>query len=228
MLNSIAKYYEIRCAVRFVALSDTHLYRPGIPDGDVLIHAGDICASGSIKEFKSEIAWLATRHNHEHIIYIPGNHDRCVESDLNECALICREYGIQMLVDTVLDVRGIKLFGCTHTPVFMNWAFMHTREQADRHWSFGASLYGDCDIWVTHGPPYGVFDSCPLPAGCKYLLDAVKSAKPTVHLFGHIHEGSGMRKRIDDTLFANIAVLDGHYCPAAPPFVFDLTKNADS
>ena len=212
--------------MRVVALSDTHLYRPEIPDGDVLIHAGDLCLRGTAKEFESEIVWLK-RQSHTHKIFVPGNHDRCVESSVSLNRKLCRDLGITMLVDDWVDIDGIKFFGCPHTPEFMSWSFMHTSEQAREHWNWNAVMYADMDVWITHGPPYGIHDSCPLPAGCPHLLKAVESVKPRLHLMGHIHEGYSGRiykrwKTGGVTVFANISVLDGHYQPAADPMVFDI------
>lgn len=212
--------------MRVCALSDTHLYRPEIPDGDVLIHGGDLCASGSFSEFMSEIGWLG-KQPHLHKILIPGNHDRIIESQPKRCRDECSQRGIQMLIDESIDIDGVSFFGCPHTPEFMNWAFMHAYEEARQHWSFLETAYKDIDVWITHGPPYGIHDACPLPQGCPHLFKAVEYAKPRVHATGHIHEGWGGRlhKQWPDgkeTLFANISVLNGYYQPVTTPTVFDI------
>lgn len=44
---------------RFVCISDTHSREPtSLPDGDVLIHAGDLTAWGTPKEMYTTIDWL--------------------------------------------------------------------------------------------------------------------------------------------------------------------------
>jgi calcineurin-like phosphoesterase family protein len=62
-------------SIRVVCLSDTHSLNPGkIPDGDVLIHAGDITAHGTPSELQAAIDLLsALPHKHKYII--AGNHD---------------------------------------------------------------------------------------------------------------------------------------------------------
>jgi len=71
--------------VRFVVISDTHDHHfcqalghkhaaPAIPDGDVLIHAGDFTSTGREIEVAQFNAWLATLP-HTHKIVIAGNHD---------------------------------------------------------------------------------------------------------------------------------------------------------
>ncbi|VDN22457.1 unnamed protein product [Cylicostephanus goldi] len=64
--------------VRFVCISDTHEkldeFLPMIPDGDVLIHAGDFTNYGDLGEvikFNAEIGKLP----HKHKIVIAGNHE---------------------------------------------------------------------------------------------------------------------------------------------------------
>jgi hypothetical protein len=43
---------------RFVCISDTHSRIYPIPDGDVLLHAGDITGSGRIGSLQKMVAWL--------------------------------------------------------------------------------------------------------------------------------------------------------------------------
>ena len=52
--------------VEIVCISDTHNYLPDLPSGDVLIHAGDLTQSGSLKELKAVITWLNSQpHPHK-------------------------------------------------------------------------------------------------------------------------------------------------------------------
>ena len=43
---------------RFVCISDTHARRFTVPDGDVLLHSGDLTNTGTLEEFKTTIDWL--------------------------------------------------------------------------------------------------------------------------------------------------------------------------
>ena len=45
-----------------------------IPDGDVLVHAGDLTNTGGLKEIREFCSWMATLP-HQHKIVIAGNHD---------------------------------------------------------------------------------------------------------------------------------------------------------
>ena len=61
--------------IRVVCISDTHtLEWPDIPDGDLLIHAGDLSNDGSAREIQANVDWLRSLP-HPHKIAICGNHD---------------------------------------------------------------------------------------------------------------------------------------------------------
>jgi predicted phosphodiesterase len=51
------------------------------------------------------------------------------------------------------------------------------------------------DLMITHGPPYGVLDTCKkgTNAGCENLSRALGRARPRLHCFGHVHEGYGAK-----------------------------------
>ncbi|KAJ5594685.1 uncharacterized protein N7459_000893 [Penicillium hispanicum] len=61
--------------IRVVCLSDTHtLEWPDVPDGDLLIHAGDLANDGSVREIQAAVDWLRSLP-HQHKVVICGNHD---------------------------------------------------------------------------------------------------------------------------------------------------------
>ena len=43
---------------RFVCVSDTHAFSFPVPPGDVLLHAGDLTATGTLAELELTIEWL--------------------------------------------------------------------------------------------------------------------------------------------------------------------------
>ena len=208
---------------RVVALSDTHSYHPVVPDGDILIHAGDISGRSTWADFRREIFWLGALP-HEHKMLVPGNHELQVEINIPDSVRICRDNGIQLAVDGTVLVDSLILFCSSRTPVFGDWAFMHDEKQAESLWVSAPS----CDILVTHGPPYGYNDKVKgVSLGCRALRRAIDRIRPSVHVYGHIHEGYNGRIYENGTLFANVAILDGGYRPAALPFVFDIEKSED-
>lgn len=53
-----ATYIGLR-KTRFVLVSDTHSTYPKLPEGDVLIHAGDLTNQGSLSELRKTLEWIA-------------------------------------------------------------------------------------------------------------------------------------------------------------------------
>lgn len=63
-----------------MAISDTHGFHRDvvIPDGDVLVHAGDITMNGEVETILDFVRWLVELP-HAHKVIVPGNHDRCLD-----------------------------------------------------------------------------------------------------------------------------------------------------
>ena len=66
--------------MRLVCISDTHGCHDAIvvPDGDVLLHAGDLTAHGELDELIDVNTWLGNLP-HRHKLVIAGNHDYLCE-----------------------------------------------------------------------------------------------------------------------------------------------------
>ena len=60
--------------VRVVCISDTHSNTTAVPNGDVLIHAGDMTNSGTVEDIQAQLDWIASLPHKEKIV-IAGNHD---------------------------------------------------------------------------------------------------------------------------------------------------------
>ncbi|OAK97903.1 phosphoric ester hydrolase-like protein [Phaeosphaeriaceae sp. SRC1lsM3a] len=61
--------------IRVVCISDTHaLTLDDVPEGDILIHAGDMTNTGSVGDIQKQVDWLASLP-HKEIVVISGNHD---------------------------------------------------------------------------------------------------------------------------------------------------------
>ncbi len=212
--------------MRMVVISDTHNRHRllTIPDGDLLVHCGDITMRGKLKSLRQFNEWLGTLP-HRHKIVIAGNHDRCFE-DLPERAraTITEAHYLQ---DEALEIGGIKFYGSPWQPEFHSWAFNLPRGEAlAQKW---AMIPEETDVLITHGPPQGVLDrvSSGEHAGCEALRAAIERVRPAYHLFGHIHEASGVAER-NGTVFVNASVVNAQYrvdvSPdlLTPAAVFDL------
>jgi len=62
---------------RFICISDTHSRSCTVPDGDVLLHSGDLTNTGSYLELKSTMDWL-TSLPHKHKMFACFMHDATV------------------------------------------------------------------------------------------------------------------------------------------------------
>ena len=115
--------------MKLACISDTHsLHRriPDIPDGDVLIHAGDCLGQGTLENIEVLNDWLGTLP-HRYKIVIAGNHDWAFQEtpELARQALTNAIY----LEDSGVEIEGIRFWGSPWTPTFMDWAFMLERGQ---------------------------------------------------------------------------------------------------
>ena len=69
--------------MKIVCVSDTHSFhdKTVVPDGDILIHAGDLTAHGDLADVEALDSWLAFLP-HRHKIVICGNHDFCFQEQM--------------------------------------------------------------------------------------------------------------------------------------------------
>lgn len=207
--------------MKLVCISDTHGELPdNIPDGDVLIHAGDIALMSTEMHTMAACERLA-KLPHSRKIFIAGNHDFAFENDLR---FAVKEFASTLnliyLEDSGIVLDGIKFYGSPVQPVFGDWAFNRDRVRIVKHWD---AIPDDTDVLITHGPPHGILDvnlegeSC----GCPSLLSAVGKVKPKIHIFGHIHEGYGQFLG-SDTLFVNCSMMTRDMKLVNKPFVVEV------
>ena len=206
--------------MRVVAISDTHMLHEHIdvPDGDVLIHAGDMTSRGSLEEVRTVGKWMASLP-HEHIIVIAGNHDWAFQRKPREAQLALGPR-VTYLQDSGCTIDGFKFWGSPWQPEFYDWAFNLPRGAALK--AVWDRIPRDTDVLVTHGPPLG-FGDCVRGqhVGCADLLNALDRVSPRVHVYGHIHEGYGSYQ-MGRTKLVNAAACDGQYVPNQAPIEVTL------
>lgn len=207
--------------MRIVCISDTHTLHESVqvPDGDILIFAGDMCSRGSLMEAMEFTNWIASLKFNTKIV-IAGNHDRCFEkSDLSMMLELVR---IHYLQDNCIIINGLKIYGSPQTPFFFDWAFnRHRGEDIKRYWDL---IPIDTDILITHGPPRGVLDKVARDGhvGCDDLKNRISElSNLKLHVFGHIHEGYG-QVTIDNVQYVNASICTASYSPTNRPIVIDL------
>ena len=219
--------------MKIICISDTHNEKPTLPpDGDLLIHAGDLTMHGTMPEVEKSLQWLGdlARNKYEQgVILIPGNHDfyfepddepgirlpvakfgRNIERNAADARKMCEDLGVNLLIDQSIVVDGVRIYGSPIQPWFHDWAFNRARgEEIANVW---AKIPDDTQVLVTHGPALGIGDLCRGGnVGCADLLKRIGQLKDLkLHIFGHIHEGSGDWWN-NNKLFINASVLDGFY-----------------
>lgn len=209
--------------MRIVCISDTHNKHRNInlPDGDVLIHAGDFTNQGKYTEFVVFSNWLLEiKHKYKKIFLIAGNHDFLMQNNpsiayelLDKC-----EY----LYDKEFVYDGLKFYGSPWTPWFHDWAFNLNRGSAiAAKWEM---IPNDTNVLITHGPAYGILDKNKNDehCGCKDLYDRLSYLVDLeVHISGHLHEARGTTKQGKVT-FVNSSICDLFHNPINPPIVVDI------
>lgn len=197
---------------RFICISDTHCNTFDLPQGDFLLHSGDLTHTGRAKQVQGTMKWLKSQP-HPHKIIIAGNHDLTLDRDFY------LEHGSRWHRQQTEDVEEIKKFvepqgdttfhyleyenmtiteggatwkvyGSPGSPWFGGWAFNYEQGEAPE---LVSRIPNDTDILLTHGPPSGILDETTPGArvGCRELWKKVQSVRPKIHVFGHIHEARG-------------------------------------
>ena len=178
--------------MRIVCISDTHGFhdRLVIPDGDLLIHAGDFCDGrdeGAVKRFSH---WMDAQP-HRYKIVVAGDHDFLFESDPVAARLLLPR-NVIYLHDSGVEIEGVHFWGSPWQPWFWGFAFNLQRGDALRKkWDL---IPRSTNVLITHGPPQGLGDRMKGGAsvGCEELTRAVERVRPYLHVCGHIHTGHGV------------------------------------
>ncbi len=216
-------------SLQIVCMSDTHNKHEllAIPDGDILIHAGDMSSRGKLGSIEAFNDFLGTLP-HPHKVLIAGNHDFAFERT-PEAARRLITNAIYLQDEEVL-IEGIRIYGSPWQPWFFNWAFNLQRgEEIRAKWDL---IPDQVDILVTHGPAYGHGDRVERGelVGCRDLLEVIEErVRPKYHIFGHIHEAYGMTSN-GTTTFLNVSSCNLAYQPIQPPVTFswEIPREASS
>lgn len=216
--------------MRIVALADTHLQHDAlsgaqIPDGDVLVHAGDALQHGDLEELRRAVDFFAALP-HRTKVFVAGNHEVCLEKRPTEARAMVEDAGFIYLEDASAEIDGLLFYGAPWQPKFRIWAFGATRgAELAAKWK---KIPEGVDVLVTHGPPHGFGDRIEWGGairrvGCLDLAARVRELRPSLHLFGHIHQDGGVWEE-GATTYANVTTDEG----ARPASVFDVIRTRPS
>lgn len=185
--------------IRVVCLSDTHDQFPKeVPDGDLLIHAGDLTNPGTAASIQKQLDWLASLP-HAHKVVVAGNHDSYFDPKSRHLADATFKTklnlkGIHYLEHDSVTLkfaggRDLKIYGAPDIPRCGGADFAFQYDSASPPWK--GTVPADTDILVTHPPPRFHLDLGTL--GCPALLAELWRVRPKLHVFGHVHWGHGRR-----------------------------------
>ena len=203
-------------SLRVVVMSDIHSKEgnllESLPEGDLLLIAGDITQSGQLHEyqqFNSFIKQIHQRNLFKSIIFIAGNHERTLDSDyynkvgwnydkIRQDTNACREAlffelpsNVYYLFDSSVVIDNLVIYG---SPWVIGGDMFPSENSSHEHFRWGFSLTeeelenkwnlipSDVDILITHQPPFGVGDQ-----RRNYDLDQIINDK---QIFGYEHKGS--------------------------------------
>ncbi len=221
--------------MKIVALSDTHTMQNKIeiPDGEILIHAGDAGNLGKFEEYYEIGRWFESlKDRFQYRIIVPGNHDQAFQNNAENVLRQWFDDDVICLIDDEVQLFGYKFYGCPWMPQFYNWAFMMPESELAAVY---AKIPDDTEILITHSPPFGILDK---PAGNGFeshrrcgsqaLYDRVKQLpKLKHHIFGHLHYSYGTEK-IGDVSFHNVASLNENYRVQNPPQVIEVSHDKET
>jgi predicted phosphohydrolase len=209
--------------VSLVLLSDTHGHHRGVavPDGDVLVFAGDYGMRATPGETAEFNRWLAALP-HPHKLLVAGNHD---QGPLGELGRLLPAATVLTDAEAMVEVGGrrLRVWGAPWQPQFAGWPTYLPARQALAHWR---KVPAGLDILLTHTPPwkYGDGDEAGLDGGDPGLLEAIRRARPRLAVFGHIHNGLPRAGLVPGTAatteFVNAALTNNSALLAHAPTVY--------
>lgn len=217
--------------MRLVCISDTHNQHTAVdvPDGNVLVHAGDFTDNGSYSEARSFLTWLGgIAPRYRHTILCAGNHDFLFDRSpeitralLEECAP-----GVIYLQDEAVEIDDVMFYGSPQTPWFYGAFNVHRGEAIRQYWD---RIPERTDILITHSPPFGILDQATANGnhlGCEEMRTRI-GALPRLqaHIFGHIHGGHGTITR-DGATFINASICDEDCKPTNSAVTHEIRTKA--
>ncbi|NIO23080.1 MAG: hypothetical protein GTN38_03585 [Candidatus Aenigmarchaeota archaeon] len=144
---------------------------------DVIINAGDFLSEDFAKKVldRAKVQTFVVRGNWDH-------------------ELKTKSKNVKILENEVVEYKGYYFLG-------VDWGY-YSRIQ-----DLSKGIDPKKLIIITHDPPFDILDMSYFGsnAGVIELREAIERVKPTLHVFGHIHESAGVMKH-KETLFVNAAL----------------------
>lgn len=214
--------------MKIVCISDTHNRHNQIvmPEGVVLIHAGDATGKGRSGELESFFKWFGAQ-DFALKIFVAGNHDLMFEDEPEKALAIMERYApnVVYLQDESYVYGGIRFYGTPWQHEFHSWAFNASGEKLKERFSL---IPNDTAVLISHSPPYDILDSFNgTLIGSSSLRKKVAEVNPLLHVFGHVHFSHGecyeqLTEGGPMIHFVNAAICDEDYHPTNSPIVVEI------
>lgn len=242
--------------IKIISISDIHGILPSdLPNGDILTISGDICPVNMAHDPSIQLVWinnyfynwckkLISEEIFKHIVFIAGNHDfiffkEYLDSYSNKLDSVKLYDNVHYLLDSSIELLGVKIYGSPWSTLFGNWAFMKSEEILDNLFS---KIPNNIDILLVHSPVKGYNDVIlQYPEWNKFKNDKhlgsfalrkhVLISKPKFVCCGHIHSGDHNPSKILDenmemvTILNNVSILDENYEYNYNPYQINIEVN---
>lgn len=212
------------------AVSDLHGDLPEIKPCDLVLICGDIVPLNKQQSFKRSLSWFKNKFISwceslpcDKVIFIAGNHDLFMQQLTHQEVLNLLPEKVEYLFDSMIDYKGIVIYGtpwCINLP---NWAFnTDTQEEYD--------MIPRCDIVISHQPPALGLVGTVLQSGFNYmqtfasykLANRINEIQPKYSLCGHVHSGNHIPEPINGVTYVNVSIKDENYNVTYEPFYFEI------
>ena len=131
----------------------------------------------------------------------------------------------------IFEYEGKVIYGTPLCKPFGRWAFMPSYEEQDERYERHLNIIGKIDIVLSHDAPYGISDVI-LQKDCWWadgthignlaLRNLLDRAKPSLHVFGHLHSCNHLRTMNENTSVFCVSLLDENYKMTYEPLYFNL------
>ena len=232
--------------MKICVMSDLHGELPDAKESsEITLICGDIVPLSiqrSISEsklwLKTEFAYWARNWPSDKIFFIAGNHDFVFDghmsyNDIMELSINSNNKLWYLQNNSVIYTnrkgKDYTIFGTPYCHIFRKWAFMLPDEELVIKY---ADIPENVDILLSHDaaninnlglvPPNIWHPNESLNAGNTILAKAIKLKKPKYYFCGHIHDGNHKVETIDNTLMANVSLLNDSYQISYEPLYLDI------
>ena len=232
--------------LKVIAISDQHGYLPEITEpADIMLIAGDISPLEIQFDKPKMKVWLETEFAYwikslpvDKVYMVAGNHDSWFKSQsgLNITSFINQcdgklEYLENHWTTHNHNGKEYKIFGTPYCHFFGQWPFMRSEEYMQDKFK---SIPANCDIIISHDPPYGIGQVDQILETNKYYKEDLKSLgniplskellKTNFKLLvcGHIHSGSHVPTEFYNGKVVNVSIKNEFYKPIYKPFYIEL------